>query len=59
MLLKPFLDTLSLISFTFNSVDGMEITIGDDANTLDLYFYNSNLDENQLTSIYNTIYGGK
>lgn len=45
--------------FTFNSVDGMEITIGDDANTLDLYFYNSNLDENQLTSIYNTIYGGE
>ena len=45
--------------FTFNSVDGMTITIGDNANTLDLYFYNSNLDENQLTSIYNTIYGGK
>ena len=45
--------------FTFNSVDGMEIIIGDNANTLDLYFYNSNLDENQLTSIYNTIYGGK
>ena len=45
--------------FTFNSVDGMTITIGNDTNTLDLYFYNSNLDENQLTSIYNTIYGGK
>ena len=45
--------------FTFNSVDGMTITIGDVSNTLDLYFYNSNLDENQLTSIYNTIYGGK